>query len=185
MSQQPSAFIESLIRFLLPFFIGTTVDMPAARAEILETLNSYGARTRAETLNAARIIAFSMASLDTLMEAKAADLSPSMKIRYRSCANGLNRSTIQNEKILDRSLGCELPTQPDPIPEPVNDVPNADVQDAIEYAQAMLADHRARTSGAQSNLQDRNKQLWAGAMIDTLKEMGFGRSAPNGPTITG
>jgi hypothetical protein len=112
MSQQPSAFLESLIRFLMPFFIGTAVDIDAARAEILVTLDAYAARTRAELLNAARIIAFSMATLDTLTESKAADLSPSMKIRYRGCANGLNRSTIQNEKTLKNA--SPPPCHPNP-----------------------------------------------------------------------
>jgi hypothetical protein len=68
----------------------------------------------------------------------------------------------------------------------VNNVPDAEVQGALEYAQAMLADHRARTSAArlanQPPLQERNKQLWAGALIDTLKQMGYGNSLPKGPT---
>jgi hypothetical protein len=187
---KPSAFLENLIQFLLPFFIGTAVDIDAARAEILETLASYATRTRAEMLIAARIIAFGMSTLDALKEAKAldlADLSPSMKIRCRGCANALNRSTIQNEKALDQRLAHDLPAPTDPAPEPVNDVPDAEVQGTIDHARAAIQAHRNRVAGLRpatapaSTQQDRNKQLWAGAMIDTLRQMGI----TDGPSPTG
>jgi hypothetical protein len=168
----PSPFLETLIRFLLPFFIGTAVDMDAARTEILETLAAYGTRTRAEMLNAAQIIAFGMSTLDTLAEAKTAELSPSMRIRYRGCANGLNRSTLQNEKALDRRLACETPSEP--LAEPTNDTPDHQVNTKIDT-------HRDRRAGTNpTTLQDRNKQLWATAMMDTINQMGLPKSPTPG-----
>jgi hypothetical protein len=62
-----------------------------------------------------------------------------MRIRCRSCANGLSRSTLNTEKAQDRRLGCDLPAAP---PEPVNDVPDADMQVAMERARAAIETHR-------------------------------------------
>ena len=182
-----SAFLESLIRFLMPFFIATAADVDAARADILETLDAYATRTRAEALNAARIIAFSMATLDTLSEATSGTLSPAMKLRYRSCANGLNRATAQTEKALDQSLARDLPVQTDALAEPINDVSDAETQATIDHATAAIQAHRDRKSAfrpvatSNRNQPDRNKQLWAGAMRDTLKQMGI----DGGPTPAG
>jgi hypothetical protein len=105
----PSPFLERLIRLLLPFFLGVCPDLDSARAEILETLASYGAQTRAQLLNAAQIIAFGLAALDMLHEAKTTDMSPSMRLRFRGCANNLNRSSKQNEQTLTKRLACDDP----------------------------------------------------------------------------
>ena len=94
-----SAFLERLLAFLVPFFAGFTSDLAAARAEALETLTSYGARTRAELLCAMQIIVFSFAALETMAEAGKPEMSPSMRIRYRGCANNLNRSSQKAEQI--------------------------------------------------------------------------------------
>ena len=206
-----SAFMERLIRLLMPFFIATAIDTDTARGDILETLNAYGARTRAEMLSAARIIAFSMATLDTLAESNAADLSPTMKLRHRSCANGLNRATIQTEKALDQSLAREIPLQADAGSEPINDASDAETQATIDHAKAAIQAHRDRVARprpaaiqetAQQNGQvrqnppnqdqarhgqatqhqtqpDRNKLLWAGAMRDTLRQMGISDAPPS------
>ncbi|MDB5400525.1 MAG: hypothetical protein JWQ55_2543, partial [Rhodopila sp.] len=63
--------MERLIFFLMPYFTAATADLTLARLEVLETLASYGARTRSELLNAVQVIAFSFSTLDTLHEAKA------------------------------------------------------------------------------------------------------------------
>jgi hypothetical protein len=143
MSPQSNFFLESIITFLLPYFSIHAADLRGARSEILDTLASYATRTRAEMLQAAQIIALGMTTLDVLAEAKTAEMSQSMRIRYRGCANGLNRSTLNTEKALDRRLDCELPAAtPEPVPEPVNDVPDADMQVAMEQARAAIEAHR-------------------------------------------
>ena len=131
MSLPPNHFLESIIAFLMPYFSIHTQDIRGARSEIIDTIASYATRTRAEMLQAAQIIALGMTTLDVLAEAKTAEMSQSMRIRYRGCANGLNRSTLNTEKALDRRLDCDLPP-PEPVPEPVNDVPDADMQIAME-----------------------------------------------------
>jgi hypothetical protein len=112
MPRQYSIFMQHIIRVLLPYFCLTTTDIDAAAADIIETLNSYGVRTRAEFIKATQIIALSMVTLETLAESTAQDLSPSLRVRYRGCANGLTRSTMQCEQALERRLADDSPGQP-------------------------------------------------------------------------
>jgi hypothetical protein len=102
-----------------------------------------------------------------------------MRLRYRGCANSLNRSTLQTEKALDLRLGDELPTTSDPMPEqmqtpgpmptpePMTDKQEAELKAAIEQA---LANHRDRAHPATH--EERNKQIWASAMIDAMQQLG-------------
>jgi hypothetical protein len=192
----PSAFLESVIAFLLPYVATAAKDMRDARNEIIELLGSYGTRTRSEMLQAAQIIAFSMTTLDVLAEAKTAEMSQSMRLRYRSCANGLNRSTMRTEKVLDERLAYDPPPAiPDTVPEPVNDVPDADLEIAMEHARAAIKEHRdhvaatsrSRTGNSHNGnahngnphaasphpghpTNGNNNPPWAGPMIDTLQK---------------
>jgi len=194
MSLQQSPFLESIIAFLMPYFSAFAADADAARTEIIETLASYATRTRAEMLHAAQIIAFGMSTLDTLAEAKEADMSLSMRIRYRGCANGLDRACKQNETALRRRLACDLPVMVEPAPEPVNDLPDAETVSIIEAAQTAIATYRSRlaaehaaiqpptTTGLlESSLEWRNMQLSTDAMLSTLRQMG----APIDPASAG
>jgi CelD/BcsL family acetyltransferase involved in cellulose biosynthesis len=194
MPLQPSPFLETIIHFLMPFFLGTSVDRDAARGEILDTLASYAARTRSELLNAAQIIAFGMSTLDTLAEAKATVMSTSMRLRFRSCANGLNRACKQNETTLDQRLACDLPPVPEPIPDPINDLSDLQALDIVQQAQQKIDTSRDRLAASHpvanahpvanpkpvasarpitNPKTDRNKQLWGAAMMDVLNQMGM------------
>src|ERR1700677_1231110 len=141
---QPNSFLETIIAFLLPYFSAASMDKQEARSEILDTLACYETRTRAEMLMAAHIIALGMTTLDVLAEAKTTEMSQSMRLRYRSCANSLNRSTLRTEKALDLRLCDELPATADPMPEPVNDLQDSELKAAIEQAQAKIDTHRNR-----------------------------------------
>lgn len=143
MSAIPNPFLITMIAFLEPYFICAGIDIAATHAEIVETLGSYGTRSRSEILNAAQIIAFGMSTLETLREAKADDMSSSMRVRYRGCANGLNRSGQQNEKTLALRLACDLPT----AKVPVNDISDATAQAAAQQAQAKIDSYRNRLWG--------------------------------------
>jgi hypothetical protein len=176
-----SPFVEYLIRFLMPYFTVITSDLAAAHEEILETLASYGARSRSEMLNAVQILAFGLSALDVLTEAKAPDLSPSMRLRFRGCANGLNRSCQQNEKNLAKRLACDLPQDSEPGAEPANDMPQARVQETLQHAQAKIDTTRNRLSGARpattphpipASREDSHKRAWGSAMMDALAELG-------------
>jgi hypothetical protein len=160
---QPSLFLERLIRFLLPFFLDTTQNVEAARSEILETIASHGARSRAQMLNVAQIIAFGLSALELLSEARAAtEMSPSMRFRFRSCANGLNRACQQNAKSLAKHLACDHPEATAPI----NDVPDAIVQEAIERSRAKIESYRNRLYGAQTP----DQRPWGSKMMESLIE---------------
>jgi hypothetical protein len=167
-------FMRSIIHFLLPFFADSAADLDAATAEILETLASYGARTRAETLHAAQIIAFSMSTLEILAEAQTADLSPSLRIRFRACANGLNRSALQNETALDRSLAADVPAAAqDTVSEPQNDISDAELHAAIEHARTKLDGYRIHLSKAQSVFapqRDAAQPVYADPMTGVLSQ---------------
>jgi hypothetical protein len=138
----PSPFLQCLVRFLLPYFLGVCPDLDSARAEILETLASYGARNRAELLNASQIIAYGLSGLDVLHEAKSTEMSASLRLRYRGCANTLNRSGQKNEQALNRRLAQDVPGTPEPAVEPANDLLDSVVEEAIQGAQAQIDIYR-------------------------------------------
>jgi hypothetical protein len=136
MPLQPSLFLDRMVRFLMPYFATMTPDPALARAEILETLESYGVRTRAEILNAVQIIAFSFSALEMLAEAKETpDLSPSAKLRFRSCANGMNRASQQNEKALEKRLAYD-------IPNPNDTFTDEEMEEQLRQTQAIIERYR-------------------------------------------
>jgi hypothetical protein len=104
---KPSRFLERLVNLLIPYFLQICPDFDSARDEILETLASYGPRTRAEMLCAAQVVAYSMSGLGVLEEAAAPNISPSMRLRFSGCANGLSRSAQQSQAALDKRLKSE------------------------------------------------------------------------------
>ena len=122
MALPPNSFLETIIAFLMPYFIAASRDKQEARSEILDTLAAYETRTRAEMLQAAHIIAFGLTTLDVLAEAKNAEMSQSMRLRYRGCANTLNRSGQKNEQALNRRLAKDVPGTPEPAVDPANDL---------------------------------------------------------------
>jgi len=180
MASRPNSFLDTIIAFLMPYFINASRDKHEARSEIVDTLVAYETRTRAEMLQAAHIIAFGMTTLDVLAEAKTAEMSQSMRLRYRSCANSLNRSTLQTEKALDQRLGDELPAAPAAMPEPIDDMREAEIMAAIQQAKANINAQRPRAHPATGphpatndpRDQTWDPQLWASAMIESLQHPG-------------
>lgn len=179
-TSHPVPFLERLVLALLPYFLPTAPDLATARAEIIETLTAYGPRTRSEMLNAVQVIAFSFAALDTLADAKAPDMSPSMRVRYQGCANSLSRTSQQNEKTLAYRLAGDVPARAEPKAEPINDVPDVKVQETLEQARSDIATFRERLTGARpaalapaNSKQNENNRLWGTAMMNILAEMGM------------
>ena len=147
---QASLFIERLLRFLIPYFTDVGADLAAARAEALETLAAYGARTRAELLCAVQIIVFSFAALEALSETKTTDMSSSMRIRFRGCANNLNRNSQKTEQTLAKRLACDAPRATDTAADPINDLPDLQVEDILQQTQAMIETCHNQASGHRS-----------------------------------
>src|SRR6202453_2742147 len=146
LAHPPTSFLVTNIESLLPYFSAASRDKQEARSEILDTLAAYETRTRAEMLQAAHIIAFGMTTLDVLAEAKTAEMSQSMRLRYRGCANNLNRSTLQTEKALDQRLGDELPAAPAEMQEPVDDMREAEIMAVIQQHKANINSQRPRAN---------------------------------------
>ena len=175
-------FIEHLVRYLVPYFTGVTPDLQAARAEALETLVSYGGRTRAELMNAVQVIILGFSTLDTLGEAKTSEMSPSLRLRFRGCANNLNRSCQKTEQTLIKRLGCDAPAPTQSTTDPINDIDEPQAEAILQQTQTKIDTTRNRLSSArpahspQPNPQsqaDRDKRLWASVMMETLAEMGM------------
>jgi hypothetical protein len=180
LASPPNSFLETIIAFLLPYFSAASRDKHEARSEILDTLASYETRTRAEMLQAAHIIAFGMTTLDVLAEAKTAEMSQSMRLRYRGCANSLNRSTLQTEKALDQRLGDEIPAASAEMAEPVDDMRQAEIMAVIQQYKAKIDAQRPRVQPATAPHPATNAapdQTWdpellATAMINSLQQPG-------------
>ena len=118
---QNSLFRERLVVTLLPYFLPITSNYELAQAEIVETLESYGARTRAEMINAARIIALSFAALDLLAEARGDEMPYTLRLRACGYANSLERSCQQEERALAKRLAVDPPPSEQPPIEPLDD----------------------------------------------------------------
>ncbi len=155
--------LQLIVAFLAPMFLSaSTGDVSFARLAAMETLASYGARSQAELMNIAQIIAFGLAAMDSLWLSMADDVSLTMKIRLRSTANGLNRSAQQNQRVLDQR---RLDTPPLDLgvrdPRPMTEQPAAlfaadeitetEVQASIENAHAMLTAARARMAAQRAD----------------------------------
>ncbi|HEY4173843.1 MAG TPA: hypothetical protein VGM42_12515 [Rhodopila sp.] len=144
MPQPPpySPFRERLITYLLPYFLPLTSDFERAHQEALETLESYGARTRAEMINAMRIIALSFASMELLATAKGPDMPPDMRLQYIRHANGLARICQQSENALAKRLTADPPQPADPTAEPIDDISDAEVEALIQQTRAQIIAYR-------------------------------------------
>jgi len=128
-------------------------------------------RTRAEMLQAAHIIA-SDDHLDVLAEAKTAEMSQSMRLRYRSCANSLNRSTLQTER---RSTSVSATKFQPPRRNAGADRRHAAGRDnaAIQQYKAEIEPSAPRQPATGPHLapdQTWDPALWATAMINSLQQ---------------
>jgi hypothetical protein len=126
-SRQPSAFLETIILLLMPYFLESATTVAGARAEILRTLESYAARTRPNFLLAAQVIALGMTTLDTLHEARTLEMSVAMRLRYRGNASSLNRAMLQTDKSLQANLTDEIPPEQTEPLQAANPIPAAEL----------------------------------------------------------
>ena len=143
-----SPFRERLITYLLPYFLPLTSDFELARTEALETLESYGARTRSEMINAMRIIALSFTSMDLLAVSKGTEMPPDMRLHYVRQANSLARTCQQNENALAKRLAVDPAPPVEQAADPIDDVPDIDVEALIEQTHAQIIAYRKSIPGS-------------------------------------
>src|SRR5690242_18255862 len=178
-SLTPGPFADRLAAFLMPYWAGVTKDYDLARADVEETIASYGAGTRAELINAVQIIANSFAALEMLAQVKLQEpqLTPAEHLRYRGCANSLSRSCQYAQKALDKRLACDAPRAPQPTAEPHADVSEEDAAEILRRTQAAIDACRNRLAGAQPATlpngalnfpPDRSQRRSASAMMQAL-----------------
>jgi hypothetical protein len=135
-------FRERLITYLLPYFLPLTPDFERARQEAFETLEAYGARTRAEMINAMRIIALSFSSMELLATTKGTDMPPDMRLQYVRHANSLARTCQQNENALAKRLAADPPQPAEQAAEPIDDVSEADFEAMVQQTHAQIIGYR-------------------------------------------
>ena len=161
-----------LVTLLAPMFLAVSGgNIALARTAALETINGYQARSHADLLTVALIIAFGLAALGSLSLSLLDDVSISMALRLRGNANALNRSIEQNR----RALGKIEPVAPSaPLSTPAQPEANeaeivADVAKALDMAaEAKIRLQQAgKTEAANEEVQ---QTFWAAAIADIAAE---------------
>nr|WP_294525081.1 hypothetical protein [uncultured Rhodopila sp.] len=134
---------------LIPFFRSRISDTDLARRMAHSALDAYYPETRADFVNAARTIAFSMAAIALLGKAMAApDLTVPEQMRAYGRANALNRSAEQSERsMMVRRKYLRANPPPERAPIPPAEKPTISPEDAAEIeaqiGEAMQAYHDA------------------------------------------
>jgi hypothetical protein len=136
---------------IAPLFEASDIDpAPAskdfARKAAISALAAYYPESRADFVNIARILAFSMASLVALGLAAAADLTPAQKMRCFGRANALNRSADQAERMMLRRRRDQRVNPPAEVPASVTQQPIVSPQDDLALDAAIaeaIAEYRA------------------------------------------
>jgi hypothetical protein len=125
---------------LIPLFQSGSIDVPLAREMAVSAIDAYNPETRADYVNVARTIAFSMAALSLLGQAASRDIPMPEKIRALGRANALNRSAEQSERtMMQRRRYQQANARSEPAELEAN-LPEHDSQIADAEMQASIAD---------------------------------------------
>jgi hypothetical protein len=173
--------LMTLIAALLaPTFLTVSAgDIGLARMAAIETVNAYRARSHADLIAVAQIVAFGLAALGSLSLSLADDVSLSMALRLRGNANACNRSAEQNRRALSEnhtsdatSFTPAMATGPEDIPHPG---PEEFLSTAAEQLLAAVAEARPpgpeQTAApitpvaAPTSPEKRDEEIWAIAMM--------------------
>jgi hypothetical protein len=154
---------------LIDLFEGGPVDTDLAREMAHSAIDAYNPQTRADCLNAARTIAFSMAALALLSHIAREPMPLSEQLQAFSRANALNSSADKSERTMmlrrrtQKTVPSTAPTASRPEPDvpatPAQPDPDLQVTPAEEAEiKAIVAeatkDHRAATAGKQAAKPD-------------------------------
>jgi hypothetical protein len=133
-----------IIALLAPMFLTATGgDLAAARAAAADSIEAYRARTHADLLAVAQIVAFSLSALGSLSLAMAPEIPIPLTLRLRGNANACNRSVEQNRRALlhPNRTDTAAPTDPPPfVPEPDQDAYEAQVIANVAATQQRIAE---------------------------------------------
>jgi hypothetical protein len=115
-TRHPSDILIDLIAALLtPLFIGPAGgDLRYARMAALETIWSYKVTTQADLLQVVQIVAFSLASIQTLCAAMTGDVTPQLLLRLMNGAERLTRAEGQIRKLRQAEQANAVAHPPSP-----------------------------------------------------------------------
>jgi hypothetical protein len=130
---------------LLPLFRIGTIDDRLARQMAVSAIESYEPQTRADYVNVARIIAFSMTALALLGKTTNPDMPMPEQMRAYGRANALNRSADQSERTMMQRRRLQKanpsgerpdliganPAIPDPTPADPTETADAEIAAAV------------------------------------------------------
>ena len=113
-------------------------------------------------------------------------MSQAMRIRFRGCANNLNRSCQKTEQILAKRLACDVPDATSVQQDPIDDIPDDVAEEIMQLTQATMQeyhDHMAATCAAQSKppqtQNERNNRQRSSAMMERLAAEMQAHAKPN------
>jgi hypothetical protein len=146
--------VHLIVTLLVPMFLEAAGgELHFARMAALETVTSYRARTHADLIAIAQIVAFGFAALASLSQSLVDDVSVAMALRLRGNANGLSRSAEQNRRALAKSQAdrtmpntlamADLPAQAAAADE-IDPAYEAAVIASVAEAQRLVAEAQAR-----------------------------------------
>jgi len=179
-----SPLLEFLLVVLASVMGAGLGDAALARRAAVEAIEAYQPRGQGELIATGRILAFAMAGLDTLRLSAPADLSPSMKLKLRGTANGLNRSAKDNGVLRGAGPASgSAVTEADSAPPPAVPPPPPEKAPVVQdWAKAMRGvAGRLRQGAAEAAPEQRTlNALWIDALTGVAGEIGQGRHSPPG-----
>jgi hypothetical protein len=89
-----------VIAFLTPMFLWAG-DVALARAAAIQALGAYSLASNRNLVTMAKIIAFELASLCSLSQSMAEDISIPLALRLRGNANSMDRAAERNRRMLE------------------------------------------------------------------------------------
>jgi hypothetical protein len=145
----------SVADHLMPFFEKGSLTEDFQRRMALSAIDAYCRESRADYVNVARTVAFSLAAVALLGKAmSSADMPLKEQMRVYGRANALNRSADQSERsMMERRRYSEAhPPETRPrlwpvAPEPEPPISDAELEAAV--SEALREFHAARASAAQ------------------------------------
>jgi hypothetical protein len=179
MSENP--LLDYLLTVLASVMTPALVDPARARTAAQQAIDAYQPKTDHELIATSQILAFALAALEALRLSGPEDVSPSMKLKLRGNANGLNKTARDNARILDaiRETPTPLPAwfapftpkaNPTAPTTPANSANPANPPiptDKPDWASAMtrMAEKLSKNPPPPATVQHTVNALW----IDTLK----------------
>ena len=158
-----SALLDYLLAVLASVMAPALDDPALARKAAQQAIDAYQPQTTHELLATGQILAFALTALEALRLSAPEDVSPSMKLKLRGNANGLNRAARDNTRILDaiRHTPAPLPAWQIPEPPPAKPTGKPDWASTMTRIAAKLGENPPPPATFQHTVNT----LW----IDTLK----------------